>query len=82
MSEGEINVRRGNKYQKVGPSGVQITKTKVEKNPVLVFVRYETGKKDRIRREFCLFPVSYLTKTETGFFSTFFDFRFCNLYHH
>ena len=63
---------------------VQITKTKIEKSrkkSCFSFCQVRNRKKrQNSRRILYFFPVSYLPKTKAGFFSIFFDFRFCNLY--
>ena len=63
---------------------VQITKTKIEKSrkkSSFGFCQVRNRKKrQNSRRILSFFPVSYLTKTKTEFFSIFFIFRFCKLY--
>ena len=63
-------------WPEVGPSGIQITNYKTGIFSIIsVLSGYETGEKDKIHRQLCLFlPVVYLTKKKVE------KFLFCNLY--
>ena len=52
--ESEVNFK-SKMYIKIGPSGVQITNYKTGIFSISVLSGYETGEKDKIRREFFLF---------------------------